>query len=30
MKLEHGADTFYSKVIDTFAKKEWRIELIYK
>ena len=30
MKVEHGADTFYNKVIHEFAKKKRRIELIYK
>ena len=30
MKVERSTDTFYNKVIDGFAKKKWRIELIYK
>ena len=30
MNEEPGADTFYKKVIDGFAKKKRRIELIYK
>ena len=30
MKVEHGADTFYNKVINEFAKKKQRIEFIYK
>lgn len=30
MKIERGADIFYSKVIDEFAKKKQRIELVYK
>ena len=30
MKVDHGADTFYHKVIDEFVKKKWRIKLIYK
>ena len=30
MKVEHGADTFYNKVIEEFAKKKQRNELIYR
>ena len=30
MKVEHGADTFYNKVINKFTKKKRRIGLIYK
>ena len=30
MKEEAGGDTFYNKVIDEFAKKKPRIELIFK
>ena len=30
MKVKCGADTFYDKVIDEFAKKKWKIKLIYK
>ena len=27
MKLDHGADSFYNKMIDEFAKKKRRTEL---
>ena len=30
MKTEQSADTFYNKVINEFAKKKRRIDLIYK
>ena len=30
MKVEHGFDTFYNKVINEFARKKQRIELIYR
>ena len=30
MKVEHGTDTFYNEVMNEFAKKKYRIELIYK
>ena len=29
MNIERDADTFYNKVINDFAKKKQRIELIY-
>ena len=30
LKVVHGTNTLYDKGIDEFAKKKWRIELIYK
>ena len=30
MGVGHGADTFYHKVVDGFADKKRKIELIYK
>ena len=30
MKVECGADTFYNKVINEFAKNKWMIRSIYK